>query len=735
MNGAVTFEVAVTGHLTGLRIKAVVKSPDGNLHGDEYFFYLLKDGQIWVRHGWTNKSTHVFDVVESGVYSIQGHLRRHGDNKFARSGPIFFAHPLDQSRLGDEKVAEGGELSRAEIEVFLPSYPYVPWLLVSGSGSVRFSERLKRAVQPYGLAIEEIVPATGIYLMAPPGEVRSDAQSIWFFSGSYFGKRSLVFGNRNLANLDEVRECEPTGSYSWIFSASNSNEVRVGTDFFGMEKVYIADFPELFLVSTSYHLLLSAMSSLGLNLKLREEAVRASLGFGNIQVFHQVFSHELNVEPVRMLPVDMDLLVRPDGIQFVPTSLGKILREPQNYSDTAYKELMIEAKQEVVRNVESVFSHPDFQHVICDLSGGLDSRAVFAAATNVVDSNAMVVSARNSLLEPSETSVAWALNSRFQIPWDTLERIPSLDKAKSDSRSSLHSHFLGTYFSFNPSSNPVRVPGAVRLTGSLGEVVGRPYYAQKFFGSVLDVSGIDGFVEAYLGRFRHMAISPSEDVLESVSWVFKNGLRDVPGPSALERFDLHYLFFRNGLHFSDRWRNSAAEPEVAPLQSKALFLAKLMSFRVFKGPKVQLDLVNLLQPALSQVPYSNPDHNSALAKLRETNDLLGRVYSPNISGDEIVAAEQSWRSAQSLLKQRTKRDREFRPGDQDDSESSIVFSLVNQMLEDGTLADQKLPGSLAWYFQEPTSKAYSTTFRQNISNRLLSLHHEGVLVETASLFS
>ena len=88
----------------------------------------------------------------------------------------------------------------------------------------------------------------------------------------------------------------------------------------------------------------------------------------------------------------------------------------------------------------------------------------------------------------------------------------------------------------------------------------------------------------------------------------------------LEKFDLHYLFFRNGLHCSDVYRHIDDTPRVSALPSKTLFELKLASYGKLPPTRLQNDVIACLNPVLTAFPYADPRDNDGLEAVRA--DLL-----------------------------------------------------------------------------------------------------------------
>ena len=90
------------------------------------------------------------------------------------------------------------------------------------------------------------------------------------------------------------------------------------------------------------------------------------------------------------------------------------------------------------------------------------------------------------------------------------------------------------------------------------------------------------------------------------------------------------MFYRNGLHCSDRFRLGVSCPEFGPIQSKALSKAKIMGYQEFRSAKTQFDMLNLMNPALASLRYESDFDNADLNSVRKHFGILGAKWSENL---------------------------------------------------------------------------------------------------------
>ena len=164
----------------------------------------------------------------------------------------------------------------------------------------------------------------------------------------------------------------------------------------------------------------------------------------------------------------------------------------------------------------------------------------------------------------------------------------------------------------------------IRLNGMYGEVTARPYYPRKMIRNLESYGDVPEFIEGYFKKISQFSLlSTGTYGFGSVQRYFAQELEGNPGRGPLEKFDLHYLFFRAGLHCSETWRTYIKGAEWGPLQSEKLFIAKYGTFEDNVLPKVQIDVIKNLNADLLETPFGGEQDNLDYSVLR--NEKLNPV--------------------------------------------------------------------------------------------------------------
>lgn len=719
-------EIYVEGNI----LRGKMRQTGGIFANDLFYFYLLKDGAVYARADkWSSSPEQSWTLRESGTYAVQGHVKRDGVNN------VYFSHTtlflMDEDYLKYEewcKIDEATFKDKIADDVFISSYPYADFLLVSGTEENYQSAKFDMFAHRFGLDVAFIDEFKTCCVIAKAMHIKNGDHGLSVFSGSSFIQDRLVFGDLDLDSINIIKNDEPVGNYSYLAASKNNNTIVCGTDYFGISKLYYMQTDHATLVSNNYHLLLLLARDLDLPLEIDSEKVAATLVFASIQPFHQNFTRRMDVRPVNVLPADKFIEVKGGAVRLLDSTLACALSQPPDYSHAAYEALMNEARAEILSHVQAVLEHAAFDHVICDLSGGMDSRLVFCALTNFPHHAQRIrVNSHYSAVEPNDLVVAQEVASFYEFEFDSLPREKVI--FNSDILASKHwSYCLGQYYSYTPIVLGARIPKAARLNGFYGEICARPYYSRRMFASELDVDSVELFCEEYFSRFQKSAISESSSCINSLKRLFSEELSLIPGRTVLEKFDNHYMFYRNGLHCSDRFRLGVSCPEFGPIQSKALSKAKIMGYQEFRSAKTQFDMLNLMNPALASLRYESDFDNADLNSVRKHFGILGAKWSENLrltprnveekwqaAKDSIVVKEalvDAEESGQFSIKYRKFYEEEF----------GLALPLLRELGDGGIIVSQELIRAIWFMFSRSDSAVASRSVRWNVLNRLVSLH-------------
>lgn len=495
---------------------------------DLFYCYLLCYGKVIQRvEAWQANPEFRWKLTEPGLYSAQLHLKRNQKNIIRYSIPLQFASKYEKQKFISE-ILNKEIHGFPRINAYTPKYPYQN-LFILHSNKKLDCALTETVCTSHGLQAELFF--NGHLCVASDRKLKSRGEIRYGISGMFFKQGSLFVGDDDIGP-EAALPFHDIGSYAFVEALEN--EVNFATDYFGVNKLYLFRFDGISTVSNNYHLLLLILKAFGIELSINKKRAIANFSFVSIQPFHQAFCRQTDIDFVEIVPAGQSVSITPDGLMLNPTPLLSDLENTDQLDDEGYLRLAEIAKEEVIGNVRAALDHPRFEHVIVDLSGGMDSRTVFAAVSLLPQYRDKVkIHSHFSAAEPLDLDVALSLAKLYGYDYDDLpeERAFRFGETPWDAA---WSYNLGQYFSYTPNPLVSRINNAIRLVGFYGEICARPYYSRNYLNSELDVSDSEFFVEHYLGRFNHLSITSRDTkCLEALHDYFLEEIKSLPGNTAL----------------------------------------------------------------------------------------------------------------------------------------------------------------------------------------------------------
>ncbi|MDJ1465805.1 hypothetical protein [Nitratireductor sp. GZWM139] len=498
-------------------------------------------------------------------------------------------------------------------------YPHLDFALVSAKPELfeDLADRLGLICSGAGSLQEHAV------LSSRPGKDLGDETV--YFSGSTRTEDRFIFGEEDLnhADLDEISD--QVGDYTLLRVGKN---ITATTDFFGVGKFYRYDDGNFFAISNRYHLLILCIKQLNRPIKLNVKKLRATLTAAN-QPFVQNFSREMSVVGIECLLAGTRVVVKEKSIVYEEAGLLELLRCGETTVQD-YPTSVRLAAEEIIDNLRVALESKRFEYVRVDVTAGLDARMVVGALSHFPQYRDRIrLHTADVINSPRDLEVSLALSEIIGFEYDDIARTYTRCLLE-DSLIDLISLDLDTYFGRRPVSVQAKLNDSLRISGFYGEICARPYYARLLFGNWKPSQNLGKLVERIVkGIPKTHRMSELDHDLHAI---LTEELSRLPGSSDLEKWDLHYLFYRNGLHCSDKWLNQTIGPSWGPLQSKEMFKLKLKMFDD-ESIKLQLDVTAALNPEAARYPYGRPRDNDEREKLQSR---LERADLDFITGDLCV---------------------------------------------------------------------------------------------------
>ena len=164
------------------------------------------------------------------------------------------------------------------------------------------------------------------------------------------------------------------------------------------------------------------------------------------------------------------------------------------------------------------------------------------------------------------------------------------------------------------------------LSGFFGGYLSRLCYTGYYLGGALDDSSVSDRV--YAQRMSETLLSKFTifDAKQELENTLIQECMALPGINNLAKYENHYLFYRNGLHFNTAF--DYHQPDMfywSPLQSEALLKLKVMTFPLGFGSRLELNLLYELNPEFASVEFELKQYNELRRTLDERYHRLSRL--------------------------------------------------------------------------------------------------------------
>lgn len=432
------------------------------------------------------------------------------------------------------------------------------------------------------------------------------------FDGWCFVGRDYVSGPQGAAAYETAtgQQVVPGEDGCYVAARRTPAGWEIGTDAHGMAKLFVYRRAGTWAVGSSLHELTSHLRAHGVALEpnipaLRGMAIRASLT-------NQMISRQTVIDGITLVPTYQRLTIGPEG----PT-----LSTPPTAPLDSYEEALAEYLETWRGRLRTLTDDPSVL-LSADLSGGMDSRVVFAfllsvGAADLPPERFRLVSNRSAaedFLAAQEVARRYGatLNGPVLSRRTSVNPLAALEGWKHSSMGV----YLPTYFvTYDPDPRDIQAHGA-----------GGGNYRSAY---------LEGRRPADIGRFSGRF--PPEDFRRWEEQVMSD-LAEFETASPFVSGDVqHYRQFRGRLHFGHRPHR---RPMFTPLNAAALD-------RVYDRPgmredrQVYFDIMESLAPGLMSLPYDKPQK----APTQAARDALTRVdIRADVTGGTIYASRPAARA-------------------------------------------------------------------------------------------
>lgn len=439
--------------------------------------------------------------------------------------------------------------------------------------------------------------------------VFKSADETYAFSGYVLRHGVLTFGAEELASSelqpDDLNECY--GEFNLL--RIRKGRIELSADFFGMSPWYYYVNDNVFAASNHYHLLLEALKQCGEKLTMNIKRSRVNVittGF----TFGSNFTTDMDVRNCYLnLPYEK-IIYEHNNMKKDKTELYDILTTQEYWDENLYEDYLRKAKSEIYENTLAYFTSDRFKEIVIDVSGGFDSRIVFATANNLPKYLRRKISTHTRRSGThDDVQKAAAVTNLYNY-----KRVHYVDVDDSNVLSeggvklSHISRSLGSYSVNSPLyKNCYNTRDRLQLTGYLGEVV----FGYKRCRGELQYSLGDQRLLARLGGcYLHNEVKQLKDVFADQKHIINRSIDGYYCNDLFKKFHVLYTNYRNRFICSSSRNIEFDNLRVSPLHSKYALKAKWMYFNRFENnnvpdEKISIDLLELINPLLASIPFAD----------------------------------------------------------------------------------------------------------------------------------
>lgn len=436
----------------------------------------------------------------------------------------------------------------------------------------------------------------------------------FYNSEMFIGANEAISGVGSIDNMSDLY-----GEYCTCYIYNKS--ICLKSDFFGMEPWFYYYKDGRFAASNNYHLLLILTSSAikGVKLDIRRSRVNIlTSGF----TYGTPFSKKLDVENFYLLfAAEYLIFDQQKGLQLKKNSLSEILDSHEEWDDNLYKEYIYKAKKEIYECCLAACKSHHFEKIVVDVSGGFDSRVVFATITNMPDQYKYKIFTHTRKSGTSDDiEKAAALTNIYNYKKHSYEKVDDTRLYINDRNEINLDHIsrtLGTYSvsSYLYTSNYTDFK-TLELTGYLGEVV----LGYKRCRGELNYSlGDRRLLRRIGGCYLHNEVTHLAEVFNDQEQLINETLGLYANCDCLFKKNQRlYIDTRNRFICNSSHNIENNNLRIPMLFSKYALKAKWMYFNLFtnnKVPpeKVSIDLIDSINIVLGAFPFAE-NNNEVMPK-------------------------------------------------------------------------------------------------------------------------
>ena len=428
------------------------------------------------------------------------------------------------------------------------------------------------------------------------------------FSGLGVIQNQFVYGINNLKSKSSKILSESIGNYFYVIVSNN--KVSIGTDYFGLSKIFYYESPSISIYSNRYQLLLLLMNKMGIELnvdwKLLSSMFFTDFGF----LCDQPITNDMMCDGTKIIDIGK-------SVQIVNGKTYVISNSIDDQTDVVdYSKAVSDAASELNNNMNAVLNSGLFDKYIIDITGGIDSRLSLTIFNNNNDNNIAFVDTSGS--NDKDLKIASTIAETLGYNYNS-KYMSYRSRSGGFGMSNLGGLDVGAYLDlalsinmgwFDPSFPPTISFGnnVLHITGHCGEVSTRPYMREKFFKtSLLDTDTPESFVDRVLASYSNKLSTKNEYAIQSMRSYLIDALSKCWTNDKNIACECILLEFRQRFHFDFSSAGSYSTPTWSPLMSPKCY--KLMKNSSYNSYRFVFDLLHYLNSSLDNIAFDSDIEN------------------------------------------------------------------------------------------------------------------------------
>ncbi|MEG0834339.1 MAG: hypothetical protein RR413_02735 [Christensenellaceae bacterium] len=565
--------------------------------GEKKNFQLVENNRYVEQYLETDQNSFAFALQRDGAYHVECAV-------VTDQGLEIFRSKICNYIIKEEKQ---------EVSLIPPTYtmspkPFVDFCVIASKNTL--PAKMMQRMEGHGMSVcrKQKLGGKIVTLFAPKdfalvGDILLSGfiyEKVFVYGQEHIGKLPVEF-------LDEMTFSEMTGTFTAV--KYQDDGIVVTTDLFGAGHLYCYEDQNYMVVSGRLHQTLLAMRSLGVCPEMNKDYIAANLCYDEKMLSVTNFTTNLIFKGLQFLPLNQYIKISEAGIEYKTKSM---VYEQMPYDDAKYSQLLDQAKEDILAKVNAIAESGIFGRYIQEVTGGFDSRVALSATLNcpqIVDKMRIWTIDVNT---SQDLRCSLILTNNYRLPYcnlleDPVKIIPvTLEKADEENRSLA----MGLY-GFNHITAYARCVinqvKSICFGGYFGETM-----RSRYFGGMQNRLSIEDtaadIVRKFMQRVANDVIAADSKCKEQFAERLKKQIEQMPGHTAVEKFDNMYTFFYLRFHFGlgEYYLQVTHSIRIAPFMSKyMLYASKMLTMQQRYENKIMYEMAHLLKPEIIAFPYSS----------------------------------------------------------------------------------------------------------------------------------